>query len=150
MSEKKPYTKYDKYRELITKITRQGDTFGVDKITDMPKACEFMDCKDCLFSGTLHSYVYDRKAWLNSKYEEPKRVFTEEQKNFIRTCDKIKYVARDKDGRLFWYSSIPNKSLAFWNSSRSSSEMKNITSIMFPQIKWEDEEPTSREEILGE
>lgn len=149
MSKKKKYTKYDKYRKIITKIIRQGDTFGVDKITDAPKACESMDCEDCLFCGSL-SCVPGRKAWLNSKYEEPKRVFTEEQKNFIRTCDNINFLAKDYSGMLFAYFAKPNKdSVGVW-VGRGVVAMNIITSIDFPQIKWEDKEPTSREEILGE
>lgn len=148
MSKKKKYTKYNKYRKLITKIIRQGDTFGVDKITDMPKACKSMYCEDCLFGDGLCTRD-ERKAWLNSKYEEPKRVFTEEQKNFIRTCDKIKFLAIDSDGRLFSYPSKPSKCVDRWLGF-GMVHINAITSIDFPQIKWSDKEPTSREEILGE
>lgn len=149
MSKKKKYTKYNKYRKLITKIIRQGDTFGVDKITDMPKACESMHCEDCLLYNLPHSCVSERKAWLNSKYEELKRVFTDEQKNFIRTCDKIKFLARDHNGKLFAYSKKPNRESSVWIGSVVGF-VPSLTFITFPQIKWSDKEPTSREEILGE
>lgn len=151
MSKQKKYTKYDKYRELITKIIRQGDTFGVDKITDVPKACESMNCKDCLLYNNPHSCVFERKAWLDSKYEEPKRVFTDKQKNFIRTCDKIKYIARDKGGSLYSYCFKPIRCATFWRDYELTGvKLCNLSMIGFPQIKWEDKEPTSREEILGE
>lgn len=149
MSKKKKYTKYDKHKKLITKIARQGDTFGVDKITDVPKACEPMFCKDCLFHDSPHTCVYERKSWLNSKYEEPKRVFTDEQKNFIRACDKIKFLARDYNGKFFAYSAKPNRNASVWIGNVVG-YVPSLTFITFPQIKWSDDEPTSREEILGE
>lgn len=147
MSKKKKYTKYDEHKKLITKIAMQGDTFGVDKITDVPKACESMNCVDCIFYDA--NCTSARKAWLNSKYEEPKRVFTDEQKNFIRTCDKIKFLARDYNGRLFAYSNKPNRDSRVWFGF-AVGFVPSLTFITFPQIKWSDKEPTSREEILGE
>lgn len=108
-----------------------------------------MYCEDCLFGDGLCTRD-ERKAWLNSKYEEPKRVFTDEQKNFIRTCDKIKFLARDYNGKLYAHSAKPNKAPAGIWVGYDVASMKTITSIDFPQIKWSDKEPTSREEILGE
>lgn len=150
MSKKKKYTKYDRHKKLITKIARQGDIFGVDKITDVPKACESMYCKDCLFHDSPHTCVYERKAWLNSKYEEPKRVFTKKQKNINRVLNKIKYIARDMDGSLWGFVNKPYKDGFYWRTEGFYCNLDKLISIDFPQITWEDEEPTSREEILGE
>ena len=145
MTKKKKYTEYDKYKKPITKTT----AFGVDKIIDMPEACESMNCMDCIFYDA--NCTSAREAWLKSKYEKSKHVFTEEQKNFIRACDKIKYIARDKDGRLYSYCFKPIKCATFWKDYELTGvKLCNLSMIGFPQIKWEDKEPTSREEILGE
>lgn len=138
----------NKYKKAIIKIAMQGEEFGVSKTNDIPIDCRFIKCEDCRFyEGDC---ALGRKAWLNSKYEEPKRVFTEEQKNFIRTCDNINFLAKDYSGMLFAYFAKPNKdSVGVW-VGRGVVAMNIITSIDFPQIKWEDKEPTSREEILGE
>lgn len=143
--------KKNKHRKTIIKIAMQGETFGVSKTNDLPIACNSLKCEDCIFYGGFYEgcCAWGRKAWLNSKCEEPRRVFTEEQKNFIRACDGIKYMARDLDGKLFSYSEKPHRECLWW-SGNSMAYVKSITSIDFPQIKREDEEPTSREEILGE
>lgn len=139
--------KKDKYRKAIIKIAMRGEEFGVSKTNDIPIDCRFIKCEDCRFyEGDC---ALGRKSWLNSKCEEPKRVFTEEQKNFIRTCDKIKFLARDSKGELFAYSVKPNRISILWMGDIAA-YVPALTSIHFPQIKWEDEEPTSREEILGE
>lgn len=138
----------EKYREEIIKFALKGDRYGVSEANKLLVACGSILCEDCIF--------YDgdcdlgRKAWLNSKYEEPKRVFTDEQKNFIRTCDKIKFLARDYSGKLFAYSEKPYRDSSVWIGSVVG-YVPSLTFItFFPQIKWSDKEPTSREEILGE
>ena len=65
-----------------------------------------------------------------------------------------KWIARDKDGRLYVYLETPIKSSAVWNG------MRIIREEHFTFIKWEDEKPTkiddlirdyeSHQEIVGE
>lgn len=88
---------------------------------------------------------------------KPKRVFTEEQKtilqNALRKCSLIRYLARDKNGALCAYSHKPKRANDFWLCSGGSATyiyLPNSITTAFPQITWEDEEPTSCEEILGE
>lgn len=133
----------DKHEKTICEIALRGDTFGVSEMDNLPVACDSIRCENCLFYEI--GCALGRQAWLNSEYTEPKRVFTEEQKSFIRACNDIKYIARDKSGSLFAYSKKPHKGLVAW-----SGELMIYVVINFPQITWEDKEPTSREEILGE
>lgn len=133
----------EKHEKIICEIALRGDTFGVSEMDNLPVACDSIRCENCLFYEI--GCALGRQGWLNSEYTEPKRVFTEEQKNFIRACDDIKYIARDKSGSLFAYSKKPRKGLVAW-----SGELMIYVVINFPQITWEDKEPTSREEILGE
>lgn len=143
--------KKDKYRKDIIKLALQGDTFGVSKTNDLPIACNSLKCEDCIFYRNINC-VSARKRWLNSKYTEPKRIFTEEQKNVLRIFDKVKYITRDKGGDLWGYVYEPQKGQNCWYTSdvAFSTRFTNAISIDFPQIKWEDKKPTSREEILGE
>lgn len=139
-----------KYREEIIKLALEGDRFGVSKANKLPVACGSIMCEDCIFyEGDC---TLGRKAWLNSEYKEPERVFTEEQKNVLRIFDKIKYIARDKSGDLWGYVYKPQKGQNCWytNDVAFLARFTNVASIDFPQIKWKDKEPTSREEILGE
>lgn len=87
---------------------------------------------------------------------KPKRVFSEEQKtilqNALRKCNLIRYLARDKDGALWGYSRKPKRTHDGWIICGAGGYiyLPNSISIAFPQITWEDKEPTSCEEILGE
>lgn len=140
--------KKDKYRKTIIKIAMQGEVFGVDRTTDVPAPCKSMSCRNCRFD---HINCFDgRKAWLNSKDEGPKRVFTKKQKNINRVLNKIKYIARDMDGSLWGFVNKPYKDGFYWRTEGFYCNLDKLISVDFPQITWEDEEPTSREEILGE
>lgn len=147
----------EKHEKIICEIALNGDTFGVSKMSNLPVACDSIRCEICLFNEI--GCALGRQAWLNSEYTEPKRIFTEEQKNFIRAFDKIKFLARDKIGSLWGYTIEPIRKTNSWDTDNcdticrkgiSFQELAFLTSIDFPQIKWEDKKPTSREEILGE
>lgn len=88
---------------------------------------------------------------------KPKRVFTDEQKaalqNALLKCSLIRYLARDKDGALWGYSHKPKRTHDGWTCTGGGTTYIYVTpslSSTFPQITWEDKEPTSCEEILGE
>lgn len=83
------------------------------------------------------------------------RVFTEEQKtilqNALRKCSLIHYLARDKDGTLCGYSHKPKRANDVWLCSGGGNTyvyLPNSITNAFPQITWEDKEPTRIEEIL--
>lgn len=137
----------EKHEKTICEIALRGDTFGVSEKDNLPVACDSIRCENCLFYEI--GCALGRQGWLYSEYTEPKCVFTEEQKSFIRACDGIKYMARDWDGKLLSYSKKPCRGRFGWIGAPIA-YVKSITSIDFPQIKWKNKEPTSREEILGE
>lgn len=142
----------EKHRETIIKIAMRGDTFGVSKTNDLPIACNSLKCEDCIFYRSINC-MSARKRWLNSEYtEQPKRIFTEEQKNVVRVLDVINYIARDMDGGLWGFANKPYKNDIYWEIDCHSfyCNLDKLISIDFSQITWEDKEPTSREEILGE
>lgn len=59
----------------------------------------------------------------------------------------IMWVARDKDGYLFLYGEKPKKEFSSWVSP----ECFNLFILdvdLFPEVKWEDEEPTEVELII--
>lgn len=63
------------------------------------------------------------------------------------------YVARDKGGRLFLYFTKPIKIGVFdrWCSvSSRPNDYNEINSSLFPEVKWEDEEPTEVELVKKE
>lgn len=74
-------------------------------------------------------------------YEARKFMFEDFEK------DGYKYIAQDKDGTLFAYSSKPTKREKAWVLSYTNSSADDtykdisLVSRMFANIKWEDEKP---------
>lgn len=53
------------------------------------------------------------------------------------------FIARDSDGRLFLYSpNPPIKEITRWITLYGRSSIFTIDDGLFPEVKWEDEEPT--------
>ena len=57
--------------------------------------------------------------------------------------NKVKvWIARDKDGDLFIYSSAPFKGECIWSPQSTNIHTMELKSDKFPTVKWEDDEPT--------
>ena len=64
--------------------------------------------------------------------------------------DKLKvWIARDKDGGLFAFLSIPLKKANIWSPGLGINMMQ-LKSDKFPSVKWEDDEPTEAYITLAE
>ena len=57
------------------------------------------------------------------------------------------YVARDKDGDLCLFNARPVKidDRGYWQTSKTSNDWIKLYPSLFPEVKWEDEEPTEVE-----
>lgn len=59
------------------------------------------------------------------------------------------YLARDKNGSLFLYKGKPIRNNCYWYIDSigvdSTTDFINLDSDLFPNIKWEDKEPTKVE-----
>lgn len=136
----------EKFEKEIVELCINSDFISVNKkLKVIP--CDSNNCNNCIFIHGNGSCSDKRKQWAEAEYVEPK-VFTEEEKEFIRSCDKIKWLARDKEGNLYGYSDKPLKKEDFWDCENFFFDISLITKLSFSLIKWEDEEPTIREEIL--
>lgn len=138
-------TNYEKYKDKLKSILM--DRIGVD-YKGTPKSCAELGCENCRFY-TKDSVCNHRVAeWLNAEAKEPKK-FTKEEKEYVRLNDKILYYARDESGRLYGYIEKPEKKGSWWDSHTWTAFISARTSLPFTSIKWEDDEPISREEILN-
>ena len=64
--------------------------------------------------------------------------------------NKVKvWIARDGDGELFAFSSIPLKKRNIWSPGQGINIMR-LRSDKFPSVKWEDDEPTEAYITLAE
>ncbi|SDB77168.1 hypothetical protein SAMN05192581_101835 [Bacteroides ovatus] len=60
------------------------------------------------------------------------------------------YIARDKDGDLYLYKKQPVKYSESWQLSKTSNDWIKLDSSLFPEVTWEDEEPTEVELVKKE
>ena len=65
--------------------------------------------------------------------------------------NKLKvWLARDKDGDLFVFSSAPFKAERIWSPQSLNINSMELKSDKFPTVKWEDDEPTEAYITLAE
>ena len=117
-------TDIDYYDENLTRSSRQESY-------DIMKVYKDYTCKELL---------WERK-------EKPK--LNEDEKAILKVLlnEKYKWIARDKNDWLYVYASKPKKGITIWENTGS--PMMPFVHL-FNFIKWEDEEPYSIEELLGE
>lgn len=64
------------------------------------------------------------------------------------------YLARNKDGSLFLYKGKPIRNNIYWylrnNLTGSITNFIKLDSKLFPDVKWENEEPTKVELIIND
>lgn len=138
----------EKFAKEIVEIAIKSGKFAIRNGENEPKSCEDVTCLYCLFKD--YTYCPDgRKKWAEAEYIE-KKVFTEEEKALLIALSKINWVAKDKNGDVYLYSDKPSKIAHGWGWDLTSHfiRLQTFSDIKFESINWEDEEPTSREEIL--
>lgn len=142
----------EKYAKEIVDIVIDECHFALNEDGKIV-SCGDIKCSNCLFNVKQGCNV-ERMAWANAEYEEPK-IFTDREKAFITLFPEIKYIARDKNNKIFGYHRKPFKDEeeGWWvykgGGPDTVIEIRFWTPLKFESIQWEDEEPTSREEILG-
>lgn len=62
---------------------------------------------------------------------------------------KICWLARDKDGSIWVWKVKPFKGKDIWYNNISKDAFKLLDETLYPEIKWEDDEPTEAEMIDG-
>lgn len=62
------------------------------------------------------------------------------------------YIARDKDGDLLLFTERPVKANdgEFWQPTKHRFDWIRLDPSLFPEVKWEDEEPTEVELVKKE
>ena len=144
-------TNAEKYKDAIMAQMCKTGAWAVDR-TGKIMSCALDNCAVCTFSSTKNFCLNEKKKWLNAE-AVGKKAFSEKDKEVIRALDKVQWVARDKDGRLCAYATKPFKNKAgYWDGAAFmfTGVINNFSTAEFAPVKWEDDEPTSRAEILGE
>ena len=141
----------EKYAKEIAEQAVKDAQFGFHKDLDKITSCNGIQCQNCLFRGPRLCSI-TRREWANAEYKEPKQ-FTYKEIEFVRLFPEIQYIAREKGGKLIAYLEKPvkDKKLGWWLCKIDPCaffEIRLGDFLKFESIQWEDEEPTSREEIL--
>lgn len=141
-------TNFEKYKDEILEVLKTTNKLAVIKGNKVAP-CFCTPCCECILWLKDKRCHRGWKKWANAEYVEPK-TFTNAEKAIIKSCEKIKYVARDRNGDLYFYIDKPiyDKRTGMWQGP-SCVDAYRLTDEPFNAIKVEDEEPTSREEILG-
>ena len=139
-------TNAEKYKDAIMAQMCKTGNWAVNKVNEIID-CE--DCSECIFKEGVYCYE-ERQKWLNTEADK-KKAFSEKDKEVIRALDKVKWVARDEGGTLYGYDTKPCNVGGVWFCAGDYvTNLTTLTTAEFASVKREDDEPTSREEILGE
>ena len=91
---------------------------------------------------------YTLKELLWKRKEKPQIKLTEDEKAILRNLPKeYKWIARDLSGMVYIFIERPEKGQAIWYGC---GQPMIPFYHLFQFIKWEDEEPYSIEDLLGE
>ena len=92
---------------------------------------------------------FSRMKWMLSEYKEPIKVNKLEYDILKHLSDNTKYlyITRDRCNGLFLYGMEPTKGDGYWQGKYYAG--MSAFNKLFQFIQWEDEEPTSIEEVLN-
>lgn len=138
-------TNAGKYKDAIMAQMCKTGRWGVNQANEII-GCDVDVCFDCIFKEG--DYCYERrKEWLNA---EAKKAFSEKDKEVLRLLDKVQWVVRDEKGILWGSHKKPYKMGGVWCCAGNYINLTTLTTAEFAPVTMEDDEPTSREEILGD
>ena len=142
-------TNAEKYKDVIIAQECKTGDWAVNRRTGNIVACDRrVWCQDCALYNHDDGCEQDKVDWLNAEYREPKE-FTDDERKVIELLDKVEWVARDDNGEVYGFVSMPHKKHGIWyNNNPYCLKLALYTSLPFVAIKSTDTEPTSRAEIL--
>ena len=133
----------EKYAEELLNVACAGKRAAIDKQTMQIRGCEGLSCGTCLFScGDCDTKLAE---WAESEYVEPVKI-SKRDRTFLDYIEGYKYIARDDDGELYVYTSIPTKRSDCWGADGAYRSLRGLD-IDFPMIKWSDSEPWLIEDL---
>lgn len=107
-------------------------------------------CNNCIFCNIGEHCSNVKVKWLLSEYKEYVKLTRFEHDVLKHLLEKTQYrfIARERNDTIYIYERKPKKGSDAWEII---SGMRNFNLFinLFPFIKWEDEEPTSIEDVLN-
>ena len=134
----------EKFKKEIVELACNGKGIAVDKYSGTVGSCNYVSCNNCLFMGIYYCNKV-RREWAESEYVE-KPMISKRDRAFLDYLKCYKYIARDDDGELYVYTSIPTKRSDCWGADGAYRSLRGLD-IDFPMIKWSDSEPWLIEDL---
>lgn len=142
-------------------INKYNNEFG---LTDSIADCKTLECRNCRFSCLNNSddeiiFCSTRKVkWLLSEYKEPIKLSKLEYDilNYLLNDTGYRYIVRDKyyhEGDIFYlyiFKNRPREDSGEWHSNDPYDRSQFYAfNNLFKFIKFEDEKPTSIQDVLN-
>lgn len=138
----------EKYAKQILTFACKSESFGVDEETREVKECIHISCTKCKFDAPGKTCEEQRREWAESEYIE-KPVISKRDRAFLEHLrEEYKFVARDKNGKLFVCEAQPRKWEKYWYLSNGRClSLNRCFTVDFPMVKWSDSEPWLIEDL---
>ena len=137
-------TNRERYTKEILDIVCSGDGFAVRKDDKRLIACAKISCNDCYLNSTEGCNEATYK-WADAEYIEPMKI-SKKDRSFLDYLKLCKYIARDDNGNLYAYASMPIKLSICWGTATDCKSLVKLD-IDFPMVKWSDAEPWKIEDL---
>ena len=141
----------EEYKKEILENLNKDPLISVNKHNHEIEECTADNCLKCLFNVIRgnKSCFSAMLRWLLSECKEPIKLTRLEYEilKYISDNTKYLYITRNSCNGLFLYGMEPSKDNGFWHGKYYVG-MAPFNKL-FQFIQWEDEEPTSIKEVLG-
>ena len=141
----------EKYKDELKSLNDADKLWcsAFDKRNMTFDSCLNVKCENCSFNGGKDCNN-GRYNWLLSEYKEPVKLSRLEHDILKYLSDNTRhmYIIRNKDGKLFLYDTEPKK--IEYNGRWEGRGVHGMVMFnkLFQFVQWEDEEPTSIQEVL--
>ena len=107
----------EKYAKEIMEVACSGDSIAVTKGSERIVKCGSIACSECLFAPP--NCVKEIREWVEQEYIE-KPVISKRDRAFLEYFrEERRYIARDKNGKVFVYETQPRKGEKYWNGENT-------------------------------
>lgn len=139
----------ERYKNEILEKSNVVFDFSISKDRHTIEKCLGV-CDNCIFCNMGEHCSNVKVKWLLSEYKEPVKLTELEHGILEYLLEKRQYrfVVRERNGIIYAYKSKPKKEADSWGSLSLNNEL-GLFNNLFQFVKWEDSEPTSIEDVLG-
>lgn len=143
-------TNFEHYKDELLEIGKRNVGFAMKN--GKFASCGATLCTECDWSMTKNNGVHCRYStlkWATEEYKEQPKL-TKKERLFCELME-AGWIARDRNGRVFWFNKKPQKEAHCWYSSLYTVQilrLETCLNLQFPFIQWEDTEPWAVEDLL--